>query len=683
MALPLLDFLVALFFLLSLVVVARFRNEIRAHDRESYNYLSGGLAVLAIVALVRIYGGVGLFSTFPFLSDPLFFRVLGWIGIITGATFVVSGVSTWLPLARSHKQYGMERVQRLELIKKVEQLVMVDSRLSEILTTTLDYMVGLQGISWGAVYDCTAGDRGAQLVTTSGAAAATVELLQGVALRDVDFRSASGTLSAPNVASVLPERIAPPNLILPVVVNDRVYGAFLLWAAANRSSDDDELRVNLKIAVDIIARSIDRNQRRLAGALGAKRHQLRRNLADVVDNTKGIKENFATLARLIAGRLGAEFVSLAVVQDDGSVRRLSIGASRTLLDEVGLHLQNEDSHVHFVLSSGRPLIIGRDADQSNCPLADLSMAGRIGSLMALPINCRRQPRAVLTVVSPEPDAYEAADRLLLESARTVLSDLVLNEINCGVVQTSERRMSLLSDLMMRMGEAADLPSLFQRVADLCLSELGGTIVRVATYSHDEAFMRSRALSHDPDVKPATPENGHLVMALTPLHRRVRDKGQVVMVTPTESGPGLAPSEASQAFVAEVESALLVPVVLGRQVLAVIGVADARPQRRKYNRLEVQFVRSLAGMLALAIRTELGQKSPGKSGFADRPALLKEEPAQWRSRIKSSLGGIMGSLEMIKSRPGASEDPSLEKYLAIIDKSAQRINDCFVDQTPRG
>jgi hypothetical protein len=41
---------------------------------------------------------------------------------------------------------------------------------------------------------------------------------------------------------------------------------------------------------------------------------------------------------------------------------------------------------------------------------------------------------------------------------------------------------------------------------------------------------------------------------------------------------------------------------------------------------------------------------------------------------------MGSVEMLKSRR-SSIDPDLEKYLAIIDRSAQKINEYFVDEVP--
>jgi len=482
------------------------------------------------------------------------------------------------------------------------------------------------------------------------------------------------------VVHKLPPSVAPPSMVLPLEVTDRVYGAFLLWAAGADSSDGDEVRVNLKIAVDIIARKIDLDRRRLAGTLARGRRQWRRSLIEAVDFSKDLKENFAAVARLIGGRLKTEFISLAVAQEDGTVRRLTLGVGRALLDEIGLDLRVDGTHVNHVLSTGKPMLVNRLAEECNCPVEDLVIAGPIGSLMAAPVTCRRRPCAVLTVASGDNNAYEAADRRLLESAGPILRGVILDDTRRGAAREWERRITLINDLMAQAGETADLQSLFQRVTDVLAVELRCTVVRVSTCSHDDAFMKSRAVTHDPSVKPATPGDGHLVMSLMPLHRRVRDSGRVLITNQEDDHQRITPPEAGQAFSAEVQSAVLVPVMLEQRVLAVIGVADARPwAQHRYRRLDVLFIRLLAAMLALAIRNGLGRRTVGAISDSDRAASPTPEPSQLRGRIKSSLSGIMGSVEMIKSR-GRADDPALEKYLSIIDKSAKRINDCFAEHT---
>jgi DMSO/TMAO reductase YedYZ heme-binding membrane subunit len=131
------DFAVASFFLLSLIAVSRFRQHLTADDKDSYRNVVAGLALLATVSLANVYSGLGLLVRIPFLSEPLFFRLLFWIGMITGLTFLISGATSWVPLSRSYRQYNKERIDRLELLKKVEQLLRVESRLPVILRKTL------------------------------------------------------------------------------------------------------------------------------------------------------------------------------------------------------------------------------------------------------------------------------------------------------------------------------------------------------------------------------------------------------------------------------------------------------------------------------------------------------------------------------------------------------------------
>lgn len=112
------DFVIALFFLFSLIAVERFKNKLSTEDKEGYNYIIIGVTVLAFLTVARLYSEMGFLKSVPFVSEPLFFRLLYWIGVIAGITFLISGVLSWLPLSRAYRAYNKDRVKRLELIKK-------------------------------------------------------------------------------------------------------------------------------------------------------------------------------------------------------------------------------------------------------------------------------------------------------------------------------------------------------------------------------------------------------------------------------------------------------------------------------------------------------------------------------------------------------------------------------------
>ena len=135
------DWPMSVFLLIALVLVRGFQKQIKTVSTRSYDNIAGGLVVLVIAAVARIYHATGLLESVPFLSETVFFDLAYWIGVITGATLVISGVADWLPLARDYRRYHRSRIEHLDLLRKVEQLVGVENRVETVLSTTLQYMV--------------------------------------------------------------------------------------------------------------------------------------------------------------------------------------------------------------------------------------------------------------------------------------------------------------------------------------------------------------------------------------------------------------------------------------------------------------------------------------------------------------------------------------------------------------
>lgn len=679
MELPFLDLLAALFFLLALVVVARFREDIRIHDAESYRFLTAGLAVLSVVVLTRMFGGVGLFATVPLLSDPLFFKIVTWIGIIMGATFVVSGVSTWLPIARVNRRLGQDSMQRLELIKRVEQLVMVESRSPEVLCTALDYMVELAGVSWGAVYSCSTDDAHANLLSTSGGAASDVGALHQVEWTQDDVLGNDDLelSDRPNLARKLASLMPPPNLVLPLISGDRVYGAFLLWSGVEGALEENELRMNLKLAVDIITRQLDLDLQRSETAFAHRCRRFAQSLDEAMDPSLELKENFTAFVRLMSSQLQADHVSFAISSGGGLVRRLTIGTGGTLLDEVGLDLQVQASAIGQVFESGEPIFIGDSNEASALAQSGLAATGGIHSVLAIPVSRRGRRQAVLSIGSREAHAFDKRHQQLLQSVAPVFSDLIVADEHSQTLNEMRRRSSIVDSFLNELGATEDLQTAFCQAADLILAELKCSMVRIATYNHDGVFLRSRAVAHEKKVCPTTPPEGHMVMSLMPLHRQVRDQGKILLIG-SDQAQTFTDAEESQAFFGEVQSALLVPITVGNQVLAVIGVGSADKEVRcGYRRADILLTRSIAGALSLAIRAELNRGATRPRDESDR-LRTSSSTSRLRGQVKSSLSGILGSLEMIKAQHESS-GPQLDKYLSIIDKSAHRIHE-HVTQT---
>ena len=90
--------------------------------------------------------------------------------------------------------------------------------------------------------------------------------------------------------------------------------------------------------------------------------------------------------------------------------------------------------------------------------------------------------------------------------------------------------------------------------------------------------------------------------------------------------------------------------------------------------DIQFVTAVAAVIAVAL--QLGRREPKSDAVAERIQAAKGQTgdgARARSRIKSSLSGILGSLELLKTSDKPTEE-NLDRCLSIIDKSARRISE---------
>ncbi|MCK4606327.1 MAG: GAF domain-containing protein [candidate division Zixibacteria bacterium] len=679
MIFPMADLVVTLLLLCALVLIARFKDQIRADDTESYRYISGGLAILALVALSRVYSALGVFDQVAFVSDPLFYRLLSWIGIITGATFLVSGISHWFPLARANRKYDRKRIQRLELLKRLEQLVRVEGRLASVLSKSLEYMVDLYDLSFGAVYGFSPQTSVTGFVSASGDADAVLDDLKRIRFDEglLQCGSDENRAAAPGCIGRLPSGLNPPALMLPLVAEGNVLGMFLLWTHKDDRCQD-EARVNLKIAVDIIARQTALDSHLLADDRRLKQQLWRESVAGAIDHRKDIGEIVTGLARTVTELVPADLVSM-VIADERYARRLSVGENGTLLNEKISDVRTLGGYIRRVLETGLPEVIddvetmlGIDPDQ-------LLARSNVRSWVAMPLKQGGKVKGVFVVASRQPGRYSAEDKESIRSIVPLLQNIVTEEIGRIDINRRERSVQVVDTFLADVARGCDLQKLFERATDLLSTELKCSCVRVSTFDYDGAFLSSRALTVQHPVQPTTPRDGHMVLSLMPYHRLVHDTGRMMLINQENTDKKISEAEAHQAFTSDVKSALLVPVKVGDRVPALIGLADTRVwDRYQYRDADLSLVTSIASVLGVAIGFNLSRKA----GAADyRTESAASGDARLRSRVRSSLSGIMGSLEVIRSQQQPTGE-TLTRYLSIIDRSAQRINECFVGDAPK-
>lgn len=665
---------IALFFLASLVLVAKFRKQISAVDGASYGHVAIGLSILSMVALAQLFYGLGALRSFPLVSDALFYRMVSWIGIITGTIFMLHGVSSWFPIARSNRQHDQARIKQLELLKKIQQLISVENRLPVVLTTSLEYINAALPLSHGAVYAWPPAEGTPRLLATSGLSVEDESDLQSVQFdREQTLRYVEGkAVDTDELVRRLPVGQGYPEIVLPVVAEGLPVAMFLLWPESISESEHDIL-VNLKIVAEIISRKVTGAVMSQRDEFFVSRESWRIELQDTVDDRKSLKDNFVRIVRTIRKMIPTDHASLTMIRPAGMIDRFTVGQSDTLLSEVGLGMRSAGTVVSQMLREAGPIRIDDMTYAGSTVVEETLVDGGLRSLLAVPLSRGNEVQGVLTLASDQAGSYGARERSTLSMVVPILTRLLEDEEAHAEAVIQEQRIGVVNEFITEIGRLKDLSSAFQRAAEILSSQLKTSMVRISTYEYDGAFMKSRAFCILRPTEHVTPPDGHMVLSLMPFHKLVRDSGRLALIDRTGPDHQISDAEAQQAFGPSVESVLLVPVKVGEQVLAVIGLGEERCRKSTpYSQTDIRFVTSIAAVLSAAIQVGLNTRRVERTA-AELHQSEEGLGADTRSRIKSSLSGILGSSELIRLHAGSSDEKT-EQYLSIIDQSARQITE---------
>lgn len=651
-----------LFFLAALVVISRLEKQISAVSRESYRLIAGGISVFALVALAALFRGLGMFDRLPFLSDEVFFDLVTWIFGITGSIFVLSGLSNWLPLARREKENGQRSIRRLDLIRKVEQLLGVESRLDAVLSATAEYMVSHFGLKFGAVYKYS--DRNHRLrfvAATSKApsAASRLELASSAPERLEKLRNGRST-DLTGLFDDTTGKLKTPGAVLPMSVDKRPVGFFVLWVGETAVLEDDDL-LTLKLAIDAIERKIQTDRLRLKCESEISLRTWKSRLELIVSGARSARDAFSAAVQCAGQRLPVDYAALAMVDESGErMRRISWGPGGGVLSETGLPVPSEGQLTADAYRSGETAVKCNLQAESDISRGEIVTDGSVRSILAAPILIRGSVRGVVTFASAQNQAYTDWELKDMETAMPAWERLVVDELSRTELRRRDRRMINLSRMTWDISRLHHLNEVLAEAASVISQEINADIVRISTPNSRGAFLKSRTLVLNRSIDTKVPANGELIVSLMPLHEQVLRDGQAML-----SGGGVSSNlvafEREQAFARGVKSSMIVPVHANGQVAGVISVASMSEARKLHRDTgALTFVESVARCL--------GPSMPPMVPVSEQPT-KDAGSREVRSTDRDIVAGVSDSIARDWSQSTDLADEMMDKYLALIDRSA--------------
>lgn len=667
-------YVIALFFLFSLYIVVKFKKKLPVQNREGYNSIVVGLTILTLITLANIYYHIGFFKNFPFVSEAVFFRLIYWIGVIFGITILINGVTNWLPLSRSYLNYNKTKIQHLELIKKIEQIIRVETRVAVVFQKSLEYMVELYGLQKGAVYVFSQKSKEMTYITS----VVDGENSQGN-LNEISFNKEvlwrwedHPDLSYKRLIKELPSKISMPDYMIPIKINRKNMGAYLLWNKnGNRIVDED--KINLKIAIDIIAHKIKSDYWELKDRFNEEQSRWQETISKKMHPRNGFRNNLNILTDHLSQKVAFDLFMLTIFHDDNNIERFSFSKNNRWLSETGLDFYRAPSIANHIYHHHQPLIINSLANEYNIPIDEVIFKSGMNSVIVYPVLLSNHLGGIVVLASKNSHAFRMSDKSYLERTMPFCKDLIQSKKHHYCINKREKRIVVLNKFMDELISINTLQELFQKAASLIYTVLKPTMVRISTFDSKGTFLNSQALKLIRSIEGVVPAKSSMILSLMPYHRQVRDTGKSMMINQEQTSLKINEAEEKQMFGQNLKSALLIPIKVGNATLGIITLAEMRKWRRYHiSQEDIQFVTSMAKLMSIAIQMQLQNKS--KVSKVRNTAATGIIPGQ-KNGLKTSLSGLIGSVELLKQRLQPEGD-RFDKCLSILDRSTKKISEYF-------
>ncbi len=638
-----LDWVLPLGLVAGLVSVVRLRQTFFRVNDHAYHFVSSGLGFLALAVVLRLYHNGGLLANLPFVSDHIFYRLIFWSAITAGCGLIVSGLSTFTVDAIAARRTLRTRLAGLELIRTVERLLAVEPRLNTLLSTTADHLATTYGATYRAVYRRFPG---------------TTTLARLDSSINTDGSPFPAELEADEVTQMLGHSYSQKILAFPIRYNGVVEVVIALRLEQPLSAND---RTNIAVVGEILSHRLELEKQYERITAYQANGRMERELRLESRKTDSAARLSALIMNEVRNRLDIDLVSLCFIQrHTNRMTRFSVGTTGAMLTEKGLPIP---------AGLAEELVDTDRADHGAViPIDDTSAYGLPTNILsAVALTCRRTSRGAMILLLASAHRHPMMEVLSgLEFLAPLTGDLFAEFWGRQSRARSVRRIGRLQRILHRELANHDLGSIGNAVAHLLQRELKADAVRLISADQSPTFFKTVGAANAKGVQSNTEEYTVLRSHLR-AHEEVISSGTAVWLDSSCSDLTISVAEAQAVMTSPLGTVAIVPIPSEKGVIGTVSIASGTGQGRvRYNREERQFITLVAQAMGMIL--SLDRQCQSGSGWS----ITRTSDRQLRSRMKSSLSGIIGSLELI--RKGESTEGQVEHYLGIIDSSARRIND---------
>ncbi len=420
----LLDYGIPLTLVAVLAALIRFRQIMIELDEHGYHFITSGLGFLALAVVLRLYHQADMLVRMPFLSEPMFYRLLFWSAITAGTGLLVSGLASHLPAIRTVRREANRKMAGLELIRTIERLSAVEPRTDVLIQSSLGHI--------------------------SSAMAGSVEITS---------QQPSGTHESDSANS----------LTLVLDKSERSSKLLKFYSSQPLSPDD---RLNLSVVAEILSKRLERDRILSQHELLSDLDTLRRKLIDVASESGSLSRSLSLLMISLREQFDLDQVTTCLTDNaTGRMNRLTVGRAGSMLTEKGMPIPDEIAD----------RLTCPDVTQSSTPTSLKSTVS-----ICYPLTTNRA--ILLSLVSENPRLAEQISPDSWRRVRDIVAELVVSIRQRREIRRRNLRDGKLAAAAGQLLHCASVESMSAQLCRLLSKEIGVGSVRIATIDASPSFM---------------------------------------------------------------------------------------------------------------------------------------------------------------------------------------------------
>jgi hypothetical protein len=368
---------------------------------------------------------------------------------------------------------------------------------------------------------------------------------------------------------------------------------------------------------------------------------------------------------MLLSRLREQYVldqaSICLVRTDtGKMVRYSIGATGSVLTEKGMPLP---TGIAELITNGQ---IAQDSVISMEQATPFGLPAEMRSTVAVWHRHSRKTVVLLLLATTRPGCFPMSEIDQFDYLPALVQQMLTSLARRTEEMRSARQIGEIHSTLNSFVRQPDLSVAVNRLANLLKQALAVSIVRIIAADQSPSFVRTIGLATDDRAIKARSGDA-ILRSLLLSHEKVLSSGRTCWLDASRADMTLSIAEAQAVLTSPLGAVAIAAIPSTDSAGGTISIASGETDRRSgFNPAERRLIHLVAQVVGLMLAHD------GRIQSTAAWSITRNSDRQLRSRMKSSLSGILGSLELI--RMGEHNGQPIDHYLRIIDSSARRIND---------